>query len=114
MPWTIIVRKKFNAAHYITDYHGKPEPLHGHTWMVEVHINVVSLDGGGMGVDFVEIEEFLDSIVPDYKLLNEVYDFSPSAENLARWFYTRLKEKYRSVRKVVVWETENCGASYYE
>ncbi len=114
MPWTIRVRRKFNAAHFLTDYHGKPEPLHGHTWEVEVYIEADSLDPGGMGVDFVEVDEFLKKILPDYTLLNDMFDFSPSAENLARWIYHRVKEAYPTLRKVVVWETENCGAEYYE
>ena len=114
MPWTIRVRRKFNAAHFLTDYKGKPEPLHGHTWEVEVYIDADSVDGGGVGVDFVEVEKFLEKILPDYTLLNEVFDFSPSAENIARWLYEKVKEVYPSVRKVVVWETESCGAEYYE
>jgi len=114
MPWTIRVKRKFNAAHFLTDYHGSPEPLHGHTWEVEVYIDAYELDRGGMGVDFVEIDRRLEEILPDYKLLNEVFDFSPSAENVAKWLYEALKKKYPTLKKVVVWETERCGAEYYE
>ncbi len=108
------MRRKFNAAHFLTDYHGKPEPLHGHTWEVEVFIGADKLDKGGMGVDFVEIDTFLKELLPDYKLLNDVFDFSPSAENVAMWIYHRVKERFPSLQKVVVWETENCGAEYSE
>jgi 6-pyruvoyltetrahydropterin/6-carboxytetrahydropterin synthase len=114
MRWTIRVRRKFNAAHFLTDYHGKPEPLHGHTWTVEVYIRAEELDKGGMGVDFVEVDNYLREILPDYKLLNEVFDFSPSAENVARWLFKKVKEKFPGLEKVVVWETENCGAEYRE
>ena len=114
MPWTIRVKRKFNAAHFLTDYHGSPEPLHGHTWGVEVYIDAHELDKGGMGVDFVEIDDLLKEILPDYKLLNYVFEFSPSAENVAKWIYDQLKPKYPTLRKVVVWETENCGAEYFE
>ncbi|WP_029552282.1 6-pyruvoyl trahydropterin synthase family protein [Thermocrinis jamiesonii] len=114
MPWLLRIKRKFNAAHFLTNYYGKPEPLHGHTWTVEVYIRADSLDEGGMGKDFVEIDNFLKEILPDYKLLNEVFSFSPSAENVARWLYQKVKEKYPSVEKVVVWETENCGAEYFE
>ncbi len=108
------MRRKFNAAHFLTDYHGKPEPLHGHTWEVEVFIGADSLDRGGMGVDFLEIDSYLKEILPDYKLLNEVFDFSPSAENVARWIYNKVKEKFPTLQKVVVWETENYSAEYGE
>ncbi len=114
MPWTIRVKRKFNAAHFLTDYHGSPEPLHGHTWGVELYIDAHELDKGGMGVDFVEIDDLLKEILPDYKLLNDVFEFSPSAENVAKWIYDQLKPKYPTLRKVVVWETENCGAEYFE
>jgi len=114
MPWTIRVKRKFNAAHYLTDYHGSPEPLHGHTWKVEVYIEAEELDKGGMGVDFVEIDSYLKELLPDYTLLNDIFDFSPSAENVAKWIYDELKKRYPSLKKVVVWETENCGAEYCE
>jgi len=114
MPWTIRVRRKFNAAHFLTDYHGSPEPLHGHTWEVEVYIEAEELDKGGMGVDFVEVDRSLRELLPDYRLLNDVFDFSPSAENVAKWLYGELKKRYPKLRKVVVWETENCGAEYVE
>lgn len=113
MPYIVRVKKKFSAAHFLTYYKGGPEPLHGHTFVIEVYIKSNSLDKGGIAVDFIEIDEYLDSILPDYRLLNEVYDFSPSAENLAKYFFDILKAKY-DVKKVVVWETENCGAEYYE
>ena len=114
MPYIVRVKKEFEAAHFLTDYHGKPEPLHGHTWRIEVFIKAETLDKGGMGYDFVEIDRLLSEILPNYKCLNDIYDFSPSAENLAKYFYEKIKEKYPSLQKVIVWETKNCGAEYYE
>ncbi|NPA12635.1 MAG: 6-carboxytetrahydropterin synthase [Aquificae bacterium] len=114
MPYIVRVKKEFQAAHFITDYHGKPEPLHGHTWEVEVFIQADTVDKGGIAFDFVEIQKFLDQIIPNYTNLNEVYSFSPSAENLAKHFYHQIKQKYPSLKKVVVWETKWGGAEYYE
>jgi 6-pyruvoyltetrahydropterin/6-carboxytetrahydropterin synthase len=114
MPFIIRVKREFQAAHFLTDYHGKPEPLHGHTWLVEIFIKAEKLDKGGMGYDFLEIQSLLDEIVPDYKCLNEIFDFSPSAENLAKWIYEKIKERYPTVQKVVVWETKEGGAEYFE
>ncbi len=114
MPWRIRVKRKFNSAHFLTDYHGAPEPLHGHTWSVEVYLKADALDKGGMGIDFIEVDNFLKDILPDYRCMNDIYDFSPSAENVARWVYGKVKERFPTLEKVVVWETENCGAEYFE
>jgi len=46
--------------------------------------------------------------------MNDIYDFSPSAENVAKYLYDKIKEKYPSLQKVVVWETKHGGAEYYE
>ena len=37
----------------------------------------------GIGIDFTEIKKRLAEIVPDHAMLNEVYPFNPSAENLS-------------------------------
>lgn len=111
MSWELIVRQKFSAAHFLKNYRGKCERMHGHTFEMEVHLNVRQLDKAGISIDFTEIKKFLSKIAPDHRVLNELYDFSPSAENLARHFYEKIGEAY-PVRKVVVWESEDAGASY--
>ncbi len=114
MPYIVRVKREFQAAHFLTDYHGKPEPLHGHTWEVEIFIKAETLDKGGMGYDFIEIDNYLKDILPDYKCMNDIWDFSPSAENVAKYIYDHMKKKYPSLQKVVVWETKHGGAEYFE
>ena len=116
MPWKVRVKKKFQAAHYLTDYpkEGEREPLHGHTWEVECVFRVEKLNKAGIDIDFVEVDRFLEQVLPNYKCLNEVYEFSPSAENLAKYLYEVIKKKFPQLERVVVWETENCGAEYFE
>lgn len=113
MSWILRVRDRFQAAHFLEEYQGKCEHLHGHTFRVEVEIMVETLDKTGLGVDFTEIKKKLDAILPDHTLLNEEYPFNPSAENLSRHFYLELKKHYR-VRQVTVWESEDASASYSE
>jgi len=113
MSWKLKVRDKFSAAHFLREYQGKCEKLHGHTFQVEVEIAVTELDKTGLGIDFVEIKKKLAGILPDHKLLNEVYDFNPSAENLARHFYLELRAFY-PVSAVTVWESEDAAATYTE
>jgi 6-pyruvoyltetrahydropterin/6-carboxytetrahydropterin synthase len=111
MSWILRVKDKFQAAHYLKNYKGKCEKIHGHTFHVEVQIEVTKLDNTGISIDFTEIKEKLSGILPDHTLLNEVYDFNPSAENLSRQFFLELK-KHFPVRAVTVWESEDASATY--
>ncbi len=111
MPWELIVKEKFSAAHFLRDYPGNCERMHGHTFMIEVHLSTSEVDVSGVSIDFKDIREYLRSILPDHQVLNEIFPFSPSAENLARHYFELLREKYQ-VLKVVIWESEQAAASY--
>ncbi len=113
MSWDLVVKEKFSSAHFLEHYKGKCEKMHGHTFEVEVYFRVNELNKSGIGIDFTELKTYLKDLLPDHKVLNEVFDFSPSAENLSRYFYYKIKEKY-PVSKVMVWESENAGAVYSE
>lgn len=113
MSWTLRVRDKFSAAHYLKEYKGKCERVHGHSFQVEAAIDVHELDAAGLGIDFALIKAKLAAVLPDHALLNEVYDFNPSAENLARRFFQDLKASF-PVREVTVWESEDASATYSE
>lgn len=113
MSWTLKVRDKFSAAHYLKEYRGKCEKVHGHTFQVEVAIAVLELDRTGLGYDFAEIKKDLGAALPDHTLLNDVFPFNPSAENIARHLYGELKKKY-PVEAVTVWESEDASATYTE
>ena len=106
----------FDGAHFLTDYYGKCENLHGHRWRVVVYIEQDDLQAAGtmrdMVVDFGvfkrEVRELADSL--DHTFLVEegslkprtmecladegfsltVLPFRTTAENLARWFFDRL------------------------
>lgn len=113
MSWILKVKDKFQAAHYLENYNGKCEKLHGHTFVVEVSVRVDSLDDSGIGIDFTHIKKTLVDILPDHTLLNDLYNFNPSAENLSRFFYKELKKIY-PVREVTVWESQDASATYSE
>jgi 6-pyruvoyltetrahydropterin/6-carboxytetrahydropterin synthase len=113
MSWELIVKQKFSAAHFLSHYSGKCEKMHGHTFEIEVHLRTSELEKSGISIDFGVIKEYLRQLVPDHKVLNEVYDFSPSAENLARYFFEQIKLKYPVIR-VMVWESDDAGAFYAE
>jgi 6-pyruvoyltetrahydropterin/6-carboxytetrahydropterin synthase len=113
MSWELIVKEQFSSAHFLEHYKGKCEHMHGHTFRIEAHFKTKTLDKSGIGMDFTELKTYLKSILPDHQVLNEVFEFSPSAENLSRYFYHKIKKKY-DVSKVILWESENAGAAYAE
>ena len=113
MSWILKVRDRFQAAHYLKGYKGKCENVHGHTFHVEVHVRVTELDEIGIGIDFAEIKQAMADLLPDHTLLNEIYDFNPTAENIARRLYDVLKQAF-PVQSVTVWESEDASATYSE
>lgn len=129
----------FDAAHFLTDYHGKCENLHGHRWRVVAYLKVDELQKEGtmkdMVVDFGvfktalrDLTEELDHsfIVEDGSLKPEtiallesegfelsIMPFRTTAENLARYFADQLAEQGLPVSRVDVYETPNNCAIYY-
>lgn len=108
----IYVRAEFDAAHFLPNYNGKCANLHGHTWRVELTVRSEALNGG-MVIDFTDIKAILKEVVPDHSLLNDIIA-NPTAENLAQHFYGELKQRIPGLIKVVVWESANSGAAYFE
>ncbi|MGD2294565.1 MAG: 6-carboxytetrahydropterin synthase [Candidatus Aminicenantes bacterium] len=113
MSWTLKVRDVFQAAHFLEEYKGKCENIHGHSFHVEVQIQVTELDPTGIGIDFKKIKNKLSEIMPDHTLLNDVYGFNPTAENLSKQFFQELKKDF-PVKAVTVWESKDASATYEE
>jgi len=113
------VRARFEAAHHLTSYRGAPEPVHGHSWQVEVALEAGELDAEGMGFDFVAVKEALGGLTArfDHRDINAVPPFdreSPTAERLAAWFYGELTRRLPQARlaEVTVWEGADASATY--
>jgi len=113
MIWTLKVRDRFSAAHFLKEYRGKCEKIHGHTFQVEVAIAARDLAAAGIAFDFTEIKKRLAEALPDHTLLNDVLPFNPSAENLSRHIFGVMK-KFYPVESVTVWESEDASATYSE
>ena len=126
----------FDSAHFLTDYYGKCENLHGHRWRAVVTIEASELGKEGteraMVMDFGAfkrvVREEADAL--DHTFLVEegslgaatvalleaegftltVLPFRTTAENLARYLYGRLQTRGLPVSEVSVFETPlNCA-----
>lgn len=117
----ISVTQHFKAGHAIRATSGEFEPMHAHDWKVEAVAVGRELDTNGCVIDFAVIQRHLRSIIStwDNKNLNELgmfLDIPPSTEFLAKCLYDQLQSILQddgiTLKKVTVWETENCAASF--
>ncbi|MEK6791601.1 MAG: 6-carboxytetrahydropterin synthase QueD [Deltaproteobacteria bacterium] len=119
----LTILTSFSSAHNLRGYNGACENLHGHNWRVEVSIKAEATASDGMVMDFKELKADVKEIIAslDHKYLNETPPFdkqNPTAELISRHIYQALKASLAqsgvSVNKVLVWESDNAGAAYYE
>lgn len=121
--YEIQVQGNFCAAHALIGYEGDCSKIHGHNWEISAFIECRTLDDIGMGIDFRDaksaVNDILDSM--DHTNLNDLDAFTtvnPTAENIARILYTRLKSRLNSphvrVARIQVFESPGCGVTYRE
>jgi 6-pyruvoyltetrahydropterin/6-carboxytetrahydropterin synthase len=117
--FTVRAEAVFSAAHFLINYHGKCENLHGHNYRVRVTARGKTLDEGGMLIDFGILKKALRAVTAelDHTNLNDhpaFADGSPSAERMARFVYTRMREELpgADVSLVEVFETDENMAAY--
>jgi 6-pyruvoyltetrahydropterin/6-carboxytetrahydropterin synthase len=113
--YTVSVQAHYDAAHYLRNYQGECERLHGHRYVVEVALQTEELDECGIAFDFVELKKHLRELAGrlDHELLNELPPFDEietSAENQARYFFEELEARLpervsRGLLYTRVWET---------
>lgn len=129
----------FDSAHFLTDYYGKCENLHGHRWRVVAYIEQESLQREGTMRDMVldfgvfkrtvrEVAASLDHVflveegslkpstvaaLEDEGFRLVVFPFRTTAENLARWFFDQLAERGLPVSRIDCYETPNNCAMYH-
>ncbi len=122
--YEIFVRTHFSAAHYLRNYPGQCEHLHGHNWSVEVAVRAERLNEIDVGIDFRDLKRVVNSVLDelDHTNINEHPAFqesNPSSELLARYIYRRVSEGLESfdgveVARVTVGETPQTGVTYWE
>ncbi len=94
------VETDFAAAHFLRDYNGKCENLHGHNYKVFAHIRGTELNEGGMLLDFTRFKKVLKEVCNglDHINLNDIEYFqqNPSAEKIALYIYTHVIENFKT------------------
>ncbi len=121
--YEILIKSDFSGAHNLRGYRGRCEKLHGHNWKIEARFETDKLDKIGMAVDFKILKSKVKNVLKkvDHAYLNKLNAFkkkNPSAENIAKYIYERLKASIRkkglSVKSISIWESETSCATYYE
>lgn len=88
------VTADFAAAHFLKDYNGKCENLHGHNYKVYAHVRGNKLTEGGMLLDFTKLKSALRLVCKnlDHTNLNDFdyFEQNPSAERIAKYIYEQI------------------------
>lgn len=123
MKYEVYVETHFSSAHWLKNYKGKCERLHGHNWRVGVLVATDKLNKQDMVIDFTQLKRIVNKVVSqlDHRCLNSITFFKTrqtTAENIAYYIWYRLNKLLRKYNiqkiKVIVWETPVQYASYEE
>ena len=129
----------FDSAHFLADYYGKCENLHGHRWRVVVYMRADELQIEGtmkdMVLDFGEFKRIVraQADAMDHTFLVEegtlkpetvsalegegftlmMLPFRTTSENLAAYFGKNLIEQGLNICRVEMYETPNNCAIWF-
>jgi 6-pyruvoyltetrahydropterin/6-carboxytetrahydropterin synthase len=119
--FTVYKEQDFSAAHFLREYHGECERLHGHNYIVRLYAGADELNGEGLVADFGVLKAMLKEILArfDHHLLNDIPPFDtrpPSSELLAEYIAEeaarQLDDERVRITECRVWETARNCASY--
>lgn len=118
--FTVSVETHFWASHRLTLPDGSKEPPHRHNWAVTADVSGGELDSMGLIMDFRRLKAMVDNIVADFDNTQlENLDYfqrnNPSAENVAKYIYEKLRPKLPKDLKldhIRVVEQPGCSAKF--
>jgi len=106
----------FSASHILNGLHENHpcSRLHGHNYTVRFWFGSNELDKNGFVIDYKELDEIKNFINKslDHRHLNDVFDFNPTSENIAKFLFDIFKQKYPQLIRVEVSETPFTNAFY--
>jgi 6-pyruvoyltetrahydropterin/6-carboxytetrahydropterin synthase len=120
--FSISVETSFMASHQLILPGGSKEPSHQHTWMVTAEVGRNNLSRMGLVMNFHRLRSLVDEIISEFDgaALEKISYFqhnNPSAENVAKYIYDKLKPKLsKSVKllSIAVLEEAGCSAKFSE
>jgi 6-pyruvoyltetrahydropterin/6-carboxytetrahydropterin synthase len=90
----------FDSAHFLPQYYGKCERMHGHTYRLQVTVEG-EVGENGLVIDFVILKRIVKSKVLDkldHQVINDVIEIA-SAENTAKWIWDQLVDLKSHIRQ---------------
>ena len=120
--YRVSIERHFDAAHYLREYEGKCENLHGHRYKVIANLKTGTLNEIGLAFDFTILKKSIDKILErfDHACLNDIEPFTsinPSSENIASTIYSELKPHLYGqtveVESIEVWESPDAWITYF-
>ena len=116
MSYKVTKRLEVAGAHKLDlPYRSKCSYFHGHNWIIKVTMESEELTEYGMVMDFTHIKRLIHDPL-DHRNLNDIFDFNPTAENIAYWIHKQLTGEFDGINvvctKVEVEESPNNTAIY--
>ena len=120
--YKVSIERHFDAAHYLREYEGKCENLHGHRYKVVANLKTDVLDEIGLAFDFTVLKKSIDEILErfDHTCLNDIDPFTsinPSSENIASTICSELQQRLdkqtAEIESIEVWESPDAWITYF-
>ena len=112
------ISKKFSfSASHVLEHLPEEHPcarLHGHNYVVTVHLKSETLDECGFVKDYhalKPVRQFID-VTLDHRHLNDCMTCPPTSENIARFLYERFQPEIPELYAVEVSETPQTSCIY--
>ncbi len=105
------------AAHHLPNLpeDHKCSRLHGHSFVIEVHVSGEVGESTGWVMDFADISAAFKPLFErlDHHYLNEIEGLeNPTSENIAKWIWQCLESTLPLLSSIVVQETCTAGCVY--
>lgn len=110
---------RFEASHQLKHHDGKCANLHGHSWVVVIHLKRRTLEAKGpkenMVFDFGDLSAAMKPLIEklDHQHLNDILGTDmPTSEILAVWIHQHIATIIPEVYAVELSETCTSGCKY--